>query len=354
MVDQGKGFHSFPDKYPKARRKASDVVSHMVELTKKGPRTMVAIVADASFHTTQGYVTCTTELGIVSVYGVPFGSVVPGMRIFCRQMGGQSAIRGFVFDGMAANLSGAGFSGSFGYSSIVSSLSTGLAMTSSTGVPSTSALNFVYAYFWFWFFYIPALPTSPVTLWQMISNADATTLSAEYLPNGQLRVIDGIGHGYISNGPISPHNIHWIIIQPGLASQSISIDNVPALYTGIVGSGDNPNFSAGGAAYRLCLLSRSDGSQLAPLGSWISKFCFGSCWNGSGQVALQSLGTGVGAVPSIDAELPSAIAQADIFPLYQLLCLDAAGSSTLADSAGMGGLSASIASGGAVLAQGPY
>ncbi len=353
-TNQDKGFRNYPQKYPRARRKASDVVSQMVELTRKGPCTMVAKVADASFHSTQGYVTAVTELGVVNVYGAPYGSLVPGMRILCRQMGGQSAIRAFVFDGYAPNLSGSGLAGSFGYSSQIASLSTGLALTSSTGVPTSSSYTVVYAYFWYWAFYVPVLPAAKVTLWQMVCATDGTTLAAEYLPTGQLQIRSGDNHGYISTGPVSPHNVHWIIVQPSAGTGSVLIDAVPFLYTGLIGSNDNPSFTAGGAGYQLSLLSNRDGSQLAPLGSWVSKWSFGASYNSAGSAPLQSLGTGIAGLPTQDSELPTAIPQTDVHLLYQLLCEDAAGSSTLADSAHQGGTSASITTGGQVQLIGPY
>lgn len=353
MVTNQGPFHTYASKYPKSKRKASDVASQMVELMKKGPRTMVATVVDMSFHASQGYIVANTELGVVNVYGVPYGSVVPGMRIFCRQMGGQSTLRAFVFDGMAPNLSGAGYSGSFGYTSTVASLSTGLAITSSTGVPTSSSYSSIYPYFFYWFFYIPQLPTSTVMLWQMTCATDATTLAAEYLPTGQLRVRSGDGHGFISTSPVSPHNIHWIVMQAGGPLGSLLIDQVQWQYTGINGSNDNPNFTGGGAAYQLSLLSNRDGTQLCPLGSWISRWGYGTAYNSAGSVALQTLGTGVAGKPTADSELPTAQSQQDVSLLYQLLCNDGPGSSTLANSSGSGG-SANIAIGGTAQNLGPY
>jgi hypothetical protein len=344
-------FNNFPGRYSKSKRKAADVVSQIVELTKKGPRTMVSIVADTSYHASQGYVTCATELGTVNVYGVPYGAVVPGMRVLCRQMGGQSAIRSFVFDGMAPNLSGYGHSGSFGYLSAIHTLSKGLALTPSNGVPTTSGITGPYGYFWYWFFYVPQLPTTNVTLWQM--TASGNVLTCNYLISGKLQIISQNGHGYITSAPVSAHNIHWCIVQPGLSGSVVLIDMVPN-YTGIMANADDPVFTGNGTAYQLSLLSNSDGSGLCPLGTWISKFGFGTCWNSQYSVGLQVLGSGIAGFPTIDGELPTAASQQDIVLKYLLLCTDSQGSSTLADSAGAGGLTASITSGGAVQIVGPY
>lgn len=353
MVNSQDPFHQYPAKYPKARRKAVEVADHIHSLVKSGPRTMVGTVVDASFHTSQGYVVVTTQIGIVNVYGVPYGSVVNGMRILCRQMGGAATNRAFVFDGAAPNLSGSGYAGSFGYSAMVASLSTGLALTSSTGVPTSAGVSTAQGYFWFFFFYLPALPISKVTLWQMTASAGGNILACEYLPNGYVQVRSQDNHGYLSNTPVSAHNTHWVVIQPFLSGLEFQVDMI-ANYTGLLSPGDDPTFSGGGVGYQLSLLSNNDGSQLCPLGSWISKFGFGTAWNGVYVPTLQSLGTGLGGVPSLDTELPTATPQQDVTPLYELLCTDTIGSSTLSDSAGAGGTACTISLGGSVNQIGPY
>lgn len=353
MVNSQDPFHQYPAKYPKARRKAVEVVGHIHSLIKKGPRTMVGTVADTSFHVQQGYVTVTTQVGIVNVYGVPYGSVVNGMRILCRQMGGAATNRAFVFDGMAPNLSGAGYSGSFAYTSTIASLTIGLAETSATGVPTSASVSTSQGYYWFFFMYLPALPTDTVTLWQMTASSGGNILTCEYLPNGYLQIISQDNDGYITNAPVSAHNTHWVVIQPYLTGQELLVDMM-ANYTGLLSPSDKPTFSGGGVGYQLTLLSNNDGTQLCPLGSWISKWGFGKAWNGVYVPTLQSLGNGLGGVPSLDTELPVATPQQDVTPLYELLCLDAVGSTTLADSAGAGGTSATITTGGSVQTIGPY
>lgn len=352
LMSQGP-FISHPQKYPKARKKASDVANQIEQLMNNGPRTLVATIVDVSFHTSQGYVVGTTQIGaFVNILGVPYGSVVPGMRVFCRQIGGKSTLRSFVYDGMAPNISGAGFAGSFGYTSPIGSLATGLAMTGSTGVPTVSNLG-PFGYFFFWFMYLPQIPASTVTLWQMTAASGGNILNCEYLTNGNLQIRSQDNHGYITLSPISAHNVHFCILQPGVTGQELLIDNV-ANYTGLASPADDPAFTGAGISYQLSLLSSSDGTGLCPLGSWISKWSFGENWNGSYAVALQSLGTGLGGVPSADTELPTASPQVDITCLYQLLCEDAPGSSTLANSAAGAGTAATIATGGSVMAQGPY
>lgn len=346
-------FHNYPHKYPRAKQKAAAVVGHIHEMTKKGPRTMVGTVVDANYHVTQGYVTATTLLGIVQVVGVPYGTVVPGMRILVRQMGGAATNRAYVFDGHAPNLSATGYSGSFAYTTPLSSLSTGLAYTITTGVPTSSSVTSSLGYFWYWFFYLPQLPSSTITLWQMTASSGGNVLTASYLPTGYLSLSSQDGHGYISTGPVAPHNVHWIVMQPSGPSGSVIIDGLLYQYSGITGSGDNPTFGGSGTTYQLSLLSNNDGSGLCPLGSWISKLGFGTCYISGTVVTLQTLGTGTGNVPTQDSELPTATTQEDITLLYQLLCEDAQGSSTLATSV-IGGSPATIATGGSVLVTGPY
>ena len=348
-------FRSYPQKFPRAKRKASEMMQHIFQLQKKGPRTMVGQVVDSTFHTTQGYVTATTQLGVVSVYGIPYGTVVPGMRVFVRQMGGAATNRAFVFDGHAPNLSALGSLGSFGYSKPVVTLSSGLAQTSATGVPTSSSVVSSIGYFWYFFFYIPAVPTSTCTIWQMTANTGGNILTCEYLPTGILRVRSQDGHGYVTTSPVAPHNLQWVIMQPGLSPNELLIDMVPN-FTGIITPSDKPNFSGNNISYRLSLLSNSDGTALCPLGSWISKFGFGTAIYGSNPVSLQVLGSGLSGTPTADSELPTAKAQTYVTLLYQLLCEDASGSTTLANSAAGAGTAATIASGsaGAVLTTGPY
>lgn len=348
-------FRSYPQKFPRARQSAATVVSHLHEMSKKGPRTLIGTVVDTNFHVSQGYVTVTTQLGIVTVLGVPYGTVVPGMRVFVRQMGGAATNRAYVFDGMAPNLSTIGKSGSFSYTNMLpSGTATGLALTTTTGVPTTSSVTSVFGYWWYWFFYLPQLPASTVTLWQMTASSGGNVLTAEYLPTGYLRVRSQDGHGYISNAPLPPHNSHYIVMQPAASTGSMIIDGLAFQYSGITSSGDNPAFTGNGTGYQLSLLSNKDGTALCPLGSWISKFGFGTAFVSGTVIPLQVLGTGMSGIPTADSELPTAIAQTDVTLWYQLLCGDTPGSTTLANSASGGGSSATIATGGAVLATGPY
>src|ERR1700738_1155175 len=105
-------FHNSPQRYNQTRQMASQVTQSLVSFMAKGPRTLVATVVDTSFHLTKQYVTATTQLGVVSVVGVPLGTVIPGMRLYCRQVGGMSGAKSFVFDGYASSVASLGPNGS--------------------------------------------------------------------------------------------------------------------------------------------------------------------------------------------------------------------------------------------------
>jgi len=313
---------------------------------------MVGIIVDASYHTIQGYVTCTTQLGIVSVYGVPYGSVVAGMRIFVRQMGGQATNQAFVYDGMAPNVSSMGSSGSLVYSSpLPGPLTTSLAQTGTTDVPSVSGMASAVGYFWHCFFYLPTLPTTVVTLFQMSAATGGTTLALEYLATGQLRMRSGTGHGYLTSGPIAPHSIHYIQIQPGIAGSELLIDGV-ASYGSLIGSGDIVTFAGSGMTYQLSLLANRDGSQMCPIGSWISKFGYGTSGTSSSPLLLPD------SLPEQDSDLPTSTSASSITALYALLCEDSVGTGVLVNSATSGGatgVGATIVSPPATIAiTGPY
>jgi hypothetical protein len=352
MTNSQDPFHQYPAKYPKARRKAVEVAGHIHRLVKNGPRTVVGTVVDTSFHTSAGYVSCTTQLGsIVNVFGVPYGSVVNGMRIFCRQIGGAATNRSYVYDGAAPNLSGLGYTGSFAYNTTFTGSPSAIALTFGGAVPTSASIITAQGYFAYWFFYIPALPTSNAILWQLVNGTNV--LSCTYLPNGRLQISSQDGHGYATTAPVSAHNVHWCILQPGLSGLELLVDMVAA-YSGLLSSPDIPTFIGGSSGYQLSLLSDLFGNSLCPLGTWISKFSVGTAWNTVYVPQLQSLGTGLGSVPSLDSELPCATAQQDVSLTYELLCEDVIGSSNLVDSAGAGGTNIFISSGGAVQAIGPY
>jgi hypothetical protein len=142
-------------------------------------------------------------------------------------------------------------------------------------------------------------------------------------------------------------------MQPGLSPNELLIDMI-ANYTGMTSSSDKPNFSGNSVGYQLTLLANNNGTALCPLGSWVSKFGFGSAIYGSNPIPLQVRGTGYSGMPTIDSELPTATSQANVTLLYQLLCRDVQGSTTLANTAAGSGTSASITTGGSVLVTGPY
>jgi len=322
-------------KYPKTTRRAASLMGHLQALSKKGPRTLVGTVVDTSFHLSQGYVTATTQLGIVSVYSVPYGQVVPQMRIYCRQIGGTSSTRSFVFDGFAPNISRLGKSGSLCYTATAMNLGgVGIAQTSTNGSTSTqSAIPAATGYYWHLFFYMPVLPTSPVTLLAMVSQNDVSVgVTLSYLPSGYLQFSSiADGKGYLTTTAVPPHSVHWVVIQPGLSGLEVLIDGMPPAYQGLSGAGDIPSFSGGGTSYTMSLLSNPDGTSLVPLGTWVSKVGFGSSWNGTSVIPL------VQTVPAADTDLPQgANAATTTSPTTLFICDDSVRSNQLIDNAYIG------------------
>lgn len=336
-------FKSYPQKFPKTRRKAAEMLLSFHELSKKGPRTLVGTIVDTTFHISQGYVTCTTELGVIPVYGIPYGTVTNQMRVFCRQMGGHASNRSFVFDGYAPNISRLGStSGSFVYSTLItSSLSSGLALSTSGAAGASSSITTSTGYYWHCFFYLPQLPTSTCTLFEMLATSGGNSVTLQYLPTGYLQFISQDGHGFQSSSPVAPHSMHYVQIQPGLTSSELLVDTV-ASYTTLTST---PTFSGGTHTYTVSLLSNTDGTQLCPIGSWISKFGYGTSWSGSAVIALSNT------IPAQDSDLPSTNSY------YFLLCGDSIGTSTLLNTAVHGGGSgnASITTAASsILTTGPY
>lgn len=322
-------------KYPKTVRRASQLMGHLQALSKKGPRTLVGTVVDTSFHLSQGYVTATTQLGIVSVYSVPYGQVVPQMRIYCRQIGGTSSTRSFVFDGFAPNISRLGKSGSLCYTATAMNLGgVGIAQTPTTGATSTqTAIPEATGYYWHLFFYIPVLPQIPVTLLSMVSQHDTSVgVTLSYLPSGYLQFASlADGKGYLTTTAVPPHSVHWVVIQPGLSGLEVLIDGMPPAYQGLSGVGDLPSFSGAGTPYTISLLSNPDGTALVPLGTWVSKVGFGSSWNGTSIIPL------VQTVPASDSDLPQgANAATTTSPTTLFICDDSVRSNQLIDNAFIG------------------
>ena len=356
-------FHNYPQKYPNARKKASEVAQHVVNVTRKGPRSMPAVITDTTYHLTWGYVSAQTGLGHVQVTSVPHGTVVPGMRIMVRQIGGQATNRGYVFDGYAPNVSALGSSGSLLASAPGENLSTPFITTGNAGCPADPSLVGLSGYFWYLFCYIPHLSynpqvpsaaTSPITIMQMaeVGTSPLKTLSLDLTPTGLLRFWSSDGHGYITTKAVPPHNIQYIQIQPGLSGAELLV-NGQAFYQGLIGSGDEPTFTGGSAVYTLSYMSAIDGSNLAPLGTWVSKMGFGSSYGGGVPIAL-STGT---SVPDSDSALPvpmSGVTQQSI-ALY--LCTNTPGSSSVPNSATGSGLAGAlnvITAYGSLVGTGPY
>lgn len=341
-------FHSFSTKYPKGSQKATHLAQSFHNLTKKGPRTLVATIVDTSFHVTQGYVTCTTELGIVPVYSIPYGSCVPGMRVYCRQMGGAATNRAFVFDGFAQNASRQGTtSGSFLFSSPLLTLpSTALATSQGNSISCVSGVTASTGYYWHCFFYLPELPSSTITLFQFnCGTTSSPSLSLTMLPTGVMQFSSSDGHGYQTLTPVAPHRIHWLVCQPGFAGNELLIDGFPN-YSDLVGSsGDTPTFAGGINTYTVSLFGTSTGTGIPALGSWISKVGFGA--NGGNEFDST--------IPTSDTMLVNT-AGAGYYTRLLLLCEDGASSTTLLNSAlGGGGSNFSILSGTTQVSPlGPY
>jgi hypothetical protein len=330
-------FINHPQRFPKATAAAALLVNDLHQMTKKGPRTMVATVVDTSFHTTQGYVLATTELGIVPVYGVPIGTVVPQMRILARQQGGQSTARAFVFDSYAPTTSSQNSTGSVLYTSPIHQ--NAIMATTTNTLATPSGLVGPAGYYWHAFLYLPQLPPagSYYTLFSMNSNAPASAVCLDLLPSGLLRfwsIADG--HGYITNTPVPPHAIHWVQIVSGLgAGLEFTVDGINT-YTGLLSSTDAPTFAGNGATYTLTALTDSAGNNPCPLGAWISRLGFGSSFNGTNVVALPN-GT---SVPTSDEEIPVFNVSVTQMTEALYLCNDTPGSSICANSAPAGSASA--------------
>lgn len=280
--DQGVPFSSLPQKYPKAQRAAAQVASHIHEMMKRGPRSLLATVIDTSYHATMGYVSATTQLGVVQVHGVPYGSVVPQMRIFVRQIGPHSTTRQFLFDGYAPALSRRGLASQSLCYIQPSGLASTQALLSTSSVPTTASLTSgIVGYYWHLFFYLPQVPATRVTIFQMsVTAGGPNLLTLEYLPNGYMLFRSAENnHGYTTTRTVPAHQMHWVVLQPGLGGSGSGrewyIDG-QSYAAGINSSSDEPYFNGNGATYTVSYLSNTDGSQLCPLGSWIAKFGYGS------------------------------------------------------------------------------
>lgn len=326
----GKIFTSHPQRYPKATAQAAQLVNAFSDMVKKGPRTMVATIVDTSFHTTQGYVLVTTELGIVPVYGVPIGTVVPQMRLLVRQQGGKSTVRTFVFDGYAPVLSSQNQTGSILYANPAERSGVVLATTTAS-LATPTGLSGPSGYYWHAFFFLPQLPPagSFYTLLSLWTGSVATSLSLEMLPSGLLRFRSTDGHGYITTVPVAPHSIHWVQIEPGLgAGQEFQIDGTTN-YTGLLSSSDVPTFAGNTASYTLLALTDGSGNNPCPLGTWISRIGFGMSFNGVNVVALPNGKT----VPTGDSTIPSFNVSVTQVTEALYLCTDTVGSASCANSA---------------------
>ena len=318
-------FHSFPNKYPKARQKAKELMASMHELNKKGPRTLIATIVDVTFHLTQGYCTCTTELGIIRVYGIPYGSVVANMRVYARQMGGHATTRDHIFDGFAQNPSRTGQSGSLTYDvpMTVSASSTPLAVSPSGSLTASSSLTSSVGYYWHCFFYLPSLPQGGNAVLMQMAGPSSYTLTLSLAPTGILSILSNDGNGFSTVMPVAPHSVHWFVLQPGLVSSYLMLDGVAPTIVGTA-----PTFAGGTNTYRMSLLASVNGGtgiSIPPLGSWVSKVGYGVAYSGGSPVALPV------SVPVYDTQIVTTTGNG-ITPKGVYLCGDVSTSSTLANS----------------------
>lgn len=341
-------FRTYPQRFPKARQRATELVRQLFELQRKGPRTLIAEVVDTSYHATQSYVTCTTQLGVVQVVGVPLGTVVPHMRIYARQMGGAASNRGFVFDGYAPGNSALGqTSGSLVMTTpTVGSPTAAPAASANNAITSTSITSST-GYYWHCFFYIPVLPSGIVTIFQMTQTSSANILYLEYLPTGYVRLRSQDTHGYVSTIPVPPHQVHYVQIQPTATAGSFLVDGL-SNYTGIANPSDNVTFTGTSNTYGIGLLGNRDGTARCPVGSWVSKFGFGTAWTGSALIPLLS------SVPTSDSLLPGQSGNLGS-AIYLLLCEDTPGGTTLTNSGSGGANSTTVDTTVSVISSlGPY
>ena len=344
-------FASRPQQYPRTQKKAADVVAGLHRLIAKGPRSLVATVIDTSFQPSMGYVLCSTQLGVVPVYGIPYGTVVPQMRLFVRQLGPAATNRGYVFDGFAPSVSVRSFtSGSLVYTTTNGDSGTPPASTSVGGLPSSATLATATGYYWHFFFYIPSLPTIPrVTLFAMANSGATNVVTCEYLSNGQLVFrCTNDGHGFTNTSVVAPHSIHWVQIQPGLAGGLEFLVDGVATYAS---TGGGPTFAGAGATYTGYFLSKSDGTQQCPIGTWLSKWGYGYSYS-SGAVALSTGQT----TPSGDSQVPNLNTSATQKTQALYLCTDTPGSATIVNSSAAGtGSSLTLATSYSTLVgAGPY
>lgn len=333
-------FHNSPQRFNKSHQMASQVTQSLISLIAKGPHTIIGTVVDTSFHLTKQYVTCTTQRGVVSVIGVPIGSVIPGMRIYCRQTGGMSTIKSFIFDGFASSVASLGANGSL---IITSSPTLILGCGSVSGVTAQVGLTGPVGYYWYGFFYLPIMPTTTVTLFEFAQMSSTNTFTVQILPSCLLQVISSDGHGYVTTVAIPPHQLHFIQIQPGNTGNEVLIDGVSS-YTGILSPPDEPTFVGGSATYVMWTGSQANGTQLLPVGSWVSKI-------GYGTTSLSSLPN---VVPAYDSDLINANGGGITSKMIYLF-EDTPGSSTAINSAVASGAGTLLLSTPAsIVASGPY
>lgn len=273
------------------------------------PRSEVATVVDTSFHHSQGYITCTSGRGPIMVVGVPYLTVVPGMRIFLRRITHQGQTS-FIYDGLATpampfNSSGS-LSQEYGQWPAATSAST-YGGTSYAGpyllLPNTAPVK---GWFWSFYFYVSALPKpgAPATLLDMpILNGSFNTVvgGIRFLYDVTAHVgveVYGSGWGDLGaqsayyNVPCSPQTVWWLNYTLGGVGMSLNAIQYTAGNSAINGLGSTMTTGPANQAVGLYLLSDSsggfgthlggEGAVAAPAASWISKVTFGAKVDGGG------------------------------------------------------------------------
>lgn len=277
---------------PRARKQAAKLAQQLKSMVNS-PSAEVAVVSDTGAHLASGYVVATTKHGPVRVVGVPFNTLVPGMRIFVAPI----ALGQYVYQAMApspaiyTNSSHAVLadSGALAAAASVDLLSTGGAvgadlMTLPGGLPNQG-------WYWSFFFYVPSLPppTTSWVLWEqalVVSSSVTGYMQITYDANGWLRQTFYNWPLYYSpytagqtfqtsstQYSFAPHNVWFVTLQ---VASGFTVNGIqpPGSAAPSLGSITGNTMQTGD--YWHYFLGSHTNSQCAPAGSWISKMSFGN------------------------------------------------------------------------------
>lgn len=339
-----------------AARRLSSALTRLARVTS--PPLVVATVADVSTHLTLGYVTATIGKGPVVVYGIPLGTVVPGMRITVKSTD-AGVQRSWTFVSFAPQPAAGPLSGSL---LVTSGLGTSAAATAAgTFTTIQSAAHGPYVSF---FYYTPTLPApgSHCDLFQLRQlSGTQGSVTGYFTDTGQIGFVLSDGAGttvtYTSaNITISPHQIWHIVFMPGPGSasyQPIQVngyryksDGVTSYWSSTATTAVTGNFTSA----QLWLMNNAAGQFPCPIGSWISKFTYGASAVGN----LPT--TPIGVKPLSDAAIPNGRATLGqgVFTTLRYLMNSNVGTGTLTDT-GAAGLTLTVNTAAAAVASiGPY